>query len=286
MGKHARTRRRRILMAVLVLLVAAVATCAAIAWRDTTADPVVRRTSVTLPGLPPGTPPLRAVLLSDLHVAQPDMPPERLARVVAQVNALHPDLVFIVGDLISDRYPERWRYSFRDALAPLGGLESRLGTIAVLGNHDHWRNGAEAEVELRRLGVEVLENTFTRRGPLVIGGFGDAVSGHARGRALLRALPPEHDATVILSHTPDVFYRLPRDIPLLLAGHTHCGQIRFPWGGYVQTGSHFGQRYVCGRVDENGHTLIVTAGIGTSVISVRFLVKPDFWEVTLLPPKR
>ncbi|MEP6869673.1 MAG: metallophosphoesterase [Novosphingobium sp.] len=284
MGKQGRTRRRWILWLIAAVIAVTAVICAVIAWRDTMADPVVRRATITLPGLPPGTPPMRAVLMSDLHVARPDMPPQRLARIVTQINALHPDIVLVAGDLISDRHPMIWRYSFRDALAPLAGLKSRFGTVAVLGNHDQWRDPSQARAELRRLGIEVLDNVATRRGPLVIGGLGDTFTHNNRLRALLKALGPNRSSAIVLSHSPDPFPRLPRDIPLMLAGHTHCGQIRYPWGGSPQTGSYYGQRYACGRVDENGHSLIVTAGLGTSVIPVRFLAKPDVWLVTLVPP--
>jgi predicted MPP superfamily phosphohydrolase len=285
-GKQANARRRWILRAALAVFASMAAVCAIIAWCDTMANPVVRTATITLPGLAPGTPPLRAVLMSDLHVARPDMPPERLARIVTQINALHPDIVFVAGDLVSDRHPKIWRYAFRDALAPLANLESRFGTIAVLGNHDQWRNPAEARFELRRLGIEVLDNIAIRRGPLLIGGLGDLFTHNVRMSMMLRSMGPDRGAAIVVSHSPDPFYRLPKDIPLMLAGHTHCGQIRYPWGGSPQTGSYFGQRYACGRVDENGHTLIVTAGLGTSLVPVRFLAKPDVWLVTLVPPKQ
>ena len=79
------------------------------------ADPVVREADVALPDWPAGAPPVRALLMSDLHVAGPDMPPERLARIVEQANALRPDIVFIAGDFISDR-----RMSTRTGAWPAG----------------------------------------------------------------------------------------------------------------------------------------------------------------------
>lgn len=73
------------------------------AWTDTMADPLVRTARVELRGLPQGTPEITVALLSDIHVAGPDMPPSRLARIVRQVNALEPDLVLIAGDLVSEK---------------------------------------------------------------------------------------------------------------------------------------------------------------------------------------
>ncbi len=259
--------------------------CFAIAWRDTMADPVVRRTEVVMPGLPAGTPPITIVLMSDLHVANPDMPPARLARIVGQVNALSPDYVFIAGDLITDRRLATRHYQYREALAPLAGLRPKQGTFVVLGNHDHWRDPAEAARELMKLGLTVLINDYVQRGPLTIAGLDDEATQHADVPTLLAKLPKQHGATVVLSHGPDVFPRLPSDIPLTLAGHTHCGQMRYPWGGSPAYMSNYGDRYACGRIEESGHTLIITAGLGTSVLPFRFLVKPDVWLVTLRAPK-
>ena len=82
----------------------------------------------------------------------------------------------------------------------------------------------------------------------------------------MRALP---GARILLSHSPDPFPRLPRDVALMLAGHTHCGQVRLPLIGAVKTMSAYGQRYACGLIRENGRTLIVTAGLGTSGLPLR-----------------
>jgi predicted MPP superfamily phosphohydrolase len=154
-----------------------------------------------------------------------------------------------------------------------------------MGNHDHWVSTTIITRALERIGVTVLSNSAVRRGPLVIGGLDDDFTGHANMAATLKAVGPDRRSTLMISHSPDPFPEMPRDIPLMLAGHTHCGQIHYPWGGTPATMSHYGQRFVCGRVDENGHSLIVTAGLGTSVLPFRFLVKPDVWLVTLVPPK-
>jgi hypothetical protein len=91
-----------------------------------TRDPVVRRAEIGLANWPDGAAPIRAVLISDIHVAGPDMPPARLAAIVAQINALRPDLVLIAGDLISEKRVATRYYSMADAIRPLGELTPRL----------------------------------------------------------------------------------------------------------------------------------------------------------------
>src|ERR1051325_8464518 len=106
------------------LLVAIAILLAGWGYWTATSEPLVREAGIALPGWPAGAPPLQAVLISDLHVAGPDMPPERLGRIVAQVNALRPDLVLIAGDFISDKRLSPRLYSQAEAAAPLAGLRA------------------------------------------------------------------------------------------------------------------------------------------------------------------
>jgi predicted MPP superfamily phosphohydrolase len=268
-------RLRRALLLILAALLLA-------GWMYWTAisDPIVRRTEVTLAGL---ADPIRAVLISDIHVGGPDMPPQRLERIVGQVNALGPDLVLIAGDLVTDKRLSTRHYSMAEAVAPLAGLRPRIGSFAVLGNHDHWRDAGQARAELRRAGIRVLDNDAAQAGPIALGGVDDDFTGHAdvpRTVARLRALAGPR---ILLSHSPDPFPRLPADVPLMLAGHTHCGQVSLPLIGPLKTMSDYGDRYACGRIDEGGRTLVVSAGLGTSGITLRLGAVPDLWVVELRP---
>lgn len=266
----------------LVLLIAGL-TGLGIGYGTATSDPVVREAAVALADWPAGEPPVKALLISDLHVAGPDMPPRRLARIMRGIEALRPDIVLIAGDLVSDKRFSTRSYSLAEAVAPLAGLRPRLGTYAVLGNHDHWRDAAEARAALRALGVTVLDNDAARAGPLAIGGLDDEYTSHddlPRTLARLRRLP---GARLLLSHSPDPFPQVPADIGLTLAGHTHCGQIRLPVIGAISTMSEHGDRYACGRIDEGGRTLIVGAGLGTSILPLRLGARPDMWLISLGP---
>ena len=161
--------------------------------------------------------------MSDIHVAGPDMPPRRLADIVGRINELRPDLILIAGDLVSDKRVATHTYSLAEAIAPLAGLRSRLGTFAVLGNHDHWRDAAVASAELKRAGVTVLDNNAARAGPLVIGGLDDAFTHGEDVGATVEAMRRLGGVPVVLSHSPDPFPRLPAGVRLMVAGHTHCG---------------------------------------------------------------
>ncbi len=250
-------------------------------YRTAIADPVVRHDRLVLAEWPEGTPPVRVLIASDLHVAGPDMPPERVARIVAQINAQRPDLVLFAGDFISDKMAATRHYPAADALAPLAGLNARWGSVAVLGNHDHWRDAAEVSNALRAAGVTLLDNEAVVRGPFVIGGVDDLYTRHADSAATLAAMAPLEGVPLILSHTPDIVPLLPRKMRLITAGHTHCGQIRFPLIGALTYASRYGDRYACGKIEENGRTIYVSAGLGTSNLPLRLGAVPDMWLVTV-----
>ena len=268
----------------LIFLLLGLVAGALAAWmyRTATSDPVVRRTSLPMPGL---ARPVRVLLMSDIHVGGPDMPPSRLERIVAQINSLRPHVVLIAGDLITEKRLATRFYSMAEAIAPLAGLRPAIGTFAVLGNHDYWADPAGATIALRRAGITLLVNSAAHAGPLAIGGIDDPFTHRddlARTVAAVRRLP---GVPILVSHSPDPFPSVPPDIRLMAAGHTHCGQVRLPLIGAPKTMSRWGQRYACGRIDEGGRTLVVTAGLGTSGIWFRLGAVPDLWLIELRPAR-
>lgn len=147
------------------------------AWHDTMRDPVVMRTKVTMAGMPDGAEPITIALISDIHVAGPDMTPERLGRIVAQINALGPDEVLIAGDFVSDKRTATRVYPPAEIIAPLAALDTPLGTVAAPGNHDHWYNLPGLSRQMQAAGIRLLVNEAIVLGPLVIGGLDDAYTG-------------------------------------------------------------------------------------------------------------
>ncbi|MGN7998108.1 metallophosphoesterase [Sphingomonas sp. 22176] len=271
-------KRFLLLLLALLLLIAGI-----LAFGLSTAmrDPVVRRLTIHMRDWPRGAAPMRVVLISDLHVAGPETPPSRLARIVGQVNALRPDLILIAGDFEQYRRVTTRVYDAEEATAPLAALHARYGVVAVLGNHDYGRyDKTDLLPWLKKQHITLLRNDAVRRGALTIAGADDLYHGKYRERRLdhaARALP---GPTVVLSHTPDVAPSLPARYPLVLAGHTHCGQIVPPLIGPITASSNYGLRYVCGLIREPGRDVLVTAGIGTSGVPLRIGAVPDFWLLT------
>jgi uncharacterized protein len=251
------------------------------------AMPVVRRMDVALP-YPAGAArqPVTVALITDSHLSGPDNSPERMARIVSQVNGLKPDLILLGGDYIGDRKGGA-TYDAEASIAPFAELRAPMGALAVLGNHDAKRhahiNGKQWRRLFARIGITLLLNDAVRRGPLVIGGLRDIYTSRPDIPGTLQAMDDLGGAQIVLSHGPDVFPALPDRRLLTLVGHTHCGQVALPFAGIIYVPSRFGTRYACGAYREEAKSMIVSAGVGTSGLPIRMLSPPDVWLVTIRP---
>lgn len=254
---------------------------AKIYW-DTMRDPVIERFVLETDALPSGSEPFTIAVVADIHMAGPDMPPSRVESIVEQTNALGADLIVIPGDLISEKRIATRHYTAEEVVAPLGSLKAPYGAVFVPGNHDHWFDWPALKEQLARYpNITVLENEAMQVGPIALGGMDDESVGYADIDATIDAMTPLSGARVVLTHSPDVFPSLPVNIDLMLAGHTHCGQIAYPWGGSPISMSKYDQLYSCGVVEEHGKTLITSAGLGTSLLPIRLFTQPEIWVVEL-----
>jgi uncharacterized protein len=270
----------RILLGIAAAFALSIALLAGWGFREATRDPIVRRGEIALPGLKQ---PMKIVLLSDIHIGTAAMGPKRLTRIVEQVNALKPDMVVIAGDFIFGHDPQGAARLGPAMIAPLGQLRAPLGVTAVLGNHDYWTGAQAVREQLGRAGINLLENDAALRGPIALGGVSDDFSGHADVAKTLRAARALGKPIVLLAHSPDIAPGLPADAPLLLAGHTHCGQGVLFGHNIAPPVSRYGTRYRCGLVREGKRTVVVTGGLGASGVSLRIGAPPDMWLLTLVP---
>jgi predicted MPP superfamily phosphohydrolase len=274
--------------AVVAVGLVALLAVAAFAFLEARADPVVRRTAVALPDWPAGALPITVALLADIHIGSLAMDQRRLTRIVGQVNALRPDLVVIAGDLVDGHDPRRTAVDAPSLTVPLSRLQAPLGVVAVLGNHDHYTLPTLVAAAMRRAGVTVLANQAVARGPLALVGVDDAFTGHANAGAALAQAAGISGARLVISHSPDVLSMLPAgSAPLVLTGHTHCGQgvvFGVTLSPYLLHSKRiFDPRYRCGIIQDPGREVIVTAGLGTSNLPLRIGAPPDLWLVRLGP---
>ncbi len=250
---------------------------------EATRPPIARTATIALKDWPDNMPPLRIVLLADTQMAGPDMTPERLKDITAQINREKADLVLLGGDYISEKTAATAHYSADEAIAPLADLQARLGVVAVLGNHDYWANEAAFIAALKQYNISLLRNQAIAIGPVNLVGIDDEFTGHADVMAASTSLALLPDApNLVLTHDPDIIPDIPFDTALIMAGHTHCGQIVLPFIGPLTSVSKYGMRFHCGLFEDEGRKIVITAGTGTSILPLRIGARPDYWVITLL----
>jgi uncharacterized protein len=228
---------------------------------------------------------LRIALIADIHTDNRFIDEAKLRRIVELTNAEQPDLIVLLGDYIQGgRRENAHRVEPEVTANVLKGLRAPLGVFAILGNHDWWYNGPKVRQAFEAVGIPVLENEVTEvhwHGQSIwLVGLADLWTRPQHVDETIAKVPA--GATIIaLTHNPDIFPNLPRTVPLLLAAHTHGGQVNLPLIGTPVVPSDYGPKYTAGHIIENGHHMFVTTGIGTSIIRVRFRVTPEIAIVTV-----
>jgi hypothetical protein len=244
---------------------------------------------------------LRLVILSDPHLVEPHMPLSRWQRIIREANALEGDLVLLLGDYVAGHFFRTGTVPVADIAKAARQLEAPLGVYSIIGNHDWWDDRTAvkrgtgptlAQKSFEDAGIPVLVNAVQRlakdKMPFWLSGTDSVVAiplGRNRfeSRAELERTLAQvtDDAPVIhMAHEPDLFTKIPERVSLTLSGHTHGGQFRlFGWSPVVP--SAFGNRFAYGHIVEDGRHLVVSGGLGCSILPVRFGVPPEITVVDL-----
>jgi len=241
-------------------------------------DPKITRYEVSIKGLDAS---LRVVHLSDLHFSWLDMPPRRIARIVTMANAQKPDLVLLTGDYMGGKLIDFPGLRYEIVIDQLKALTPRLGTLAVMGNHD---NALWSPRVFARAGIPLLAGSWIDVGPLAVAGATSAAYAVPPEAGLNHAIAdaPQHKPIVSMSHEPDTFQGLRGTSQLHFSGHTHGGQIVLPlFGGPRITPFQDAHRRGLYRIGDRW--LVVSAGLGTSWVPIRIGVRPEIVVVDLVP---
>ena len=262
--------------AALVVLLAGAG--GAIGLRNAFAGPEHVRVEIVLPRWPEVLDGFRIVQISDIHIG-PILDRRFSRSVTDRVNALHPDLVAVTGDLVDGSVSK-----LEEEVAPFADLKARLGVFFVTGNHDHYSGGNQWAEQAARLGMRVLRNqrvTIESEGACFeLAGVDDHHSGMMPGEDgedLDAALGgrPEQRAVVLLAHDPSTFKRASKmGVDLQLSGHTHGGQI-WPFNLLVRLAIPF----VAGHYRRGDAQLYVSQGTGFWGPPMRLRSKAEITEV-------
>jgi predicted MPP superfamily phosphohydrolase len=248
--------------------------------------------------------PLKIAVIADIHACDPWMSLERIAGIVDRTNALNADIIVLLGDYVAGMHQVTRIIPASEWARVLAGLKAPLGVHAVMGNHDYWvdrtvqqagRGSTVAQRALEAVGIPVYENDvvrLTKDGRAFwLAGLGDQLAflPARHFRTTERFGADDLDATlakvtddapiILLAHEPNIAPRVPARVALQLSGHTHGGQVRLlgwspavsPQHGLRLAYGHF--RLKC--------DLIVSGGLGCSLMPIRVGVPPEIVEVTL-----
>jgi hypothetical protein len=246
---------------------------------------------VVIPGLPQAFDGFRVAQLSDIHLDE-FTEPFFLRDAVRHINRMNPDAVFLTGDYVThELLPKRFSIGPAWQCANLLNQLQCPHRYAVLGNHDVIVGRKYVIEALTANAITVLENSYLpieRAGSRFwLAGIDDPVAGdpdpEAAIPAFIRNLP--HEPIVLLCHAPDyvddlLIQPVGQALSLVLAGHTHGGQIRLPWIGPLAL-PEFGRKYVEGWFRFGNLQLYVNRGLGTVGIPFRLDCPPEIALLTL-----
>lgn len=227
---------------------------------------------------------LRIAVIADIHLGEGEREERRLDALVMRILEASPDLVVLLGDYIT--HPSRIsdERGHRDLVArALGKLATSSAPVfGVLGNYEVWDGLDSWSESLTGQGVVVLHNDsgwFSYKGRGVcIRGIGDTFTG--------ADAPTDFDdgcknsPQITLTHDPEAAFKYQID-GLVLAGHTHCGQVQLPIFGAIWAPSSSPREAWCGLYRSNGLTIWTSSGVGTSVLPIRFFAPPSWDLVTI-----
>ncbi len=250
----------------------------------------VEQKTLAFSELPQGFDGLRVAFLSDIHYG-PFFSADRLDALVSRVNALRPDLVLLGGDYANDSDGAVVFFQMRPAFS------ARLGVYAVPGNHDRVMPESNRDLLEGAMSAAGIVPLFNRTVPLTLSsgetiylsGIDDYGNGHPDAAQAARSVRRD-DFLIFLTHNPDAIPSF-QEIPaldgstdwadLILCGHTHGGQVTLFGQKALFSVTSYGERYRTGWKEENGAQILISNGVGTSVVPMRFFAPPQIHLLTL-----
>jgi uncharacterized protein len=293
--KKRRVTRRRFLLGSIGIATLAGAGTGGYSYLEASNRLLVTPYRIVSPRWPSGKR-LSITVIADLHAGGPNMGVEQIRSIVETANGLQSDIVVLLGDYFATHRFVNPAVPHAVWAAELKRLRAPLGVWAILGNHDWWYDVDGVRKALGEVNIPLLENQVVRLGEegnrFWLAGLGDQIA-HRIGHHQFRGeddLPGTlarvrtNDPILLLVHEPDIFPRVPDRVALTLAGHTHGGQIRLPllWPSFVP--SAYGARYAYGHIIEENRHMVVSGGLGTSIVPLRLGVPPEIVHVEVRGP--
>ncbi|SFS35939.1 metallophosphoesterase [Marininema halotolerans] len=236
--------------------------------------------TIRLPRLPASFTGCKVVQFSDLHAAH-HISINDIHEIVSKINRLQPDIVLFTGDLLDAPSDIPYLPQVVDQLAK---IKAPLGKFAILGNHDYEAGVDKVSAAYAQAGFQLLlnENHPIQRGDdiLYLIGLDDCLYGAPNLAKPLNNISDE-TCKILLVHEPDFADQLPPAIiDMQLSGHSHGGQIAFPFIGPVLT-PPMAKKYPTGRYQVKDTLVYTNRGLGTTILPLRFCARPELTLFTL-----
>jgi len=239
----------------------------------------VREVDVPIRGLDRRLDGFRIAHLSDLHIGTltPKSMGERWTRAA---NERAPDIAVVTGDMVTSGIAYH-----KDIAEVVATLKAKSGVYVSMGNHDYFGEGEPLITLINERGPRVLRNEGTRiernGASLYLAAIDDTWTKRDDMAAALRDKPADMPA-ILLAHDPDRFPQAAeRGVALTLSGHTHGGQIAFPFLSRWVSLSHIAHRFHLGLYKRGEAWLYVHPGLGTTGPPMRLGVAPAVVMLTL-----
>jgi predicted MPP superfamily phosphohydrolase len=226
----------------------------------------------------------KIVAISDVHGGSNYITEEKLRKLVELANAQNPDLIVLLGDYVSQigGRSSELKMPFETIAENLKGFRAKYGVFAVVGNHDWWYDERKVRGEFERIGVKVLENEVATiqvaDETIYLWGIEDYWKKNRVPTEIFEQIPNKQNILAI-THNPDSLLKAPGEISLMFAGHTHGGQVKFPFYGAIAFVND--RRFMEGFVEVDGKNVFVTTGVGCTGPQIRFRVTPEIAVLNL-----
>ncbi|MBS1718723.1 MAG: metallophosphoesterase [Armatimonadetes bacterium] len=220
----------------------------------------------------------RIAVLADFHLRD-KYSRELVDRAIMMALDASPDMVVLAGDFVA-YWKESSIQELGEALEPLLLMQGNV--VAIPGNHEYWAGSPEfLRPVLEELSIKYLENEAWVHAGIRWVGIDSFISGRPDPVAAY-ADQMGHDPTIVLWHEPDWVELVPDGAALMISGHTHGGQFRFP-GGFTPMYTKGGRRFPRGFYPDASTPLFVTRGVGTTGPPSRLNCKPEVAILELHP---